>query len=335
MLHVERVSGGEDEMQFGFDPLRCRATLNMQRVFFPLGFPVEVKTNSIAILEAAEERWGHFVPLFQEPKAKFQINVSDHQDTAHIPEPTYRSQGNILSIIADANNFAICDLDKGFAFSWLTSSTVRDKNYTQYFFIEAVAMCLLSSLCVTPVHAACVEHEGHGVLLCGESGAGKSSLAFACAKSGWAYISDDASYIVQNRSDNFVVGNSHQIRFRPSASQVFSELEGLDITPRATGKPSIEVPIVSLGTDIKTVSFSNIEHVVFLNRKDAHFSALYPFPKNLARRRLQHSLFGTHEMQSAQTAALDSLLSARVSELCYRDIGWAVKRLETLVQEKG
>jgi hypothetical protein len=37
------------------------------------------------------------------------------------------------------------------------------------------------------LHAAFVSREGEAFCLCGDSGSGKSSLSYACARAGWVY----------------------------------------------------------------------------------------------------------------------------------------------------
>jgi hypothetical protein len=44
----------------------------------------------------------------------------------------------------------------------------------------------------TPVHAASVARDGAAILVVGQSGAGKTSIAVACATQGWDYLGDDA-----------------------------------------------------------------------------------------------------------------------------------------------
>ena len=44
----------------------------------------------------------------------------------------------------------------------------------------------------TPVHAASVARSGGAILIVGQSGAGKTSIAMACAAQGWDYLGDDA-----------------------------------------------------------------------------------------------------------------------------------------------
>jgi hypothetical protein len=310
------------------------AKLNLQKTVFPLGFPVEIFSNSVEVLDAAADSWGHSTGRVSNPACRLHVRVSRSDRPTNPQPPTYRSQEGFLAIVADAENFAMCDLGKGFAFICLTSTAIKDRAFVRYFFLEAAVMCLLSALRVTAVHAACVEFAGRGFLFCGKSGAGKSSLAFACARSGWTYISDDASYVVQNRSDRLVLGNSRQIRFRPSASALFPELERIGITPRAAGKPSIEVPISSLRNDISTATESKIDYVISLNRDSFGTPELVSVSKDAVREKLEFALFGTPEMQVNQATTLDHLLGAKVFELRYRDLNWAKTRLESLAQER-
>ncbi len=106
-------------------------------------------------------------------------------------------------------NFYIVDLLQGFSFGWVNAAAISHRNYFRYHFLEAAALAHIVNRHAAPVHAACVERQGRGVLLCGDSGAGKSSLAFACARAGWTYVTDDASFLINGESERRVVGNCH------------------------------------------------------------------------------------------------------------------------------
>lgn len=45
------------------------------------------------------------------------------------------------------------------------------------------------------LHAAAVERDGHGVIVCGASGHGKSSLATALLAAGWRYLTDEVAIV--------------------------------------------------------------------------------------------------------------------------------------------
>jgi hypothetical protein len=170
------------------------------------------------------------------------------------------------------------------------------------------------------------------MLLCGDSGAGKSSLSYACARAGWTYVSDDASSLLNHGLDRLVTGNCHQVRFRPSAAELFPEIRGLEITPRAAGKPSIELP-TAFFPEMICAPTAQVDFLVFLNRRAPGPPELVSYSKDAARHFMRQVLFGSAESLARQYAALERLLTAEVLELRYSDLNWAVQRLETLARE--
>jgi hypothetical protein len=313
----------------GANDVLSNVELPLCATFFPLGFPVEIATNSAAVLAAAEQSWRMFRPQFDHPPLRFELGVTeDKPTTADLPPaPVCRVRGNLLTTVADDRNFIVCDLKSGFAFGWVTRSAVESPLYLRYHFLETAVLAMLSMLRATALHAACVAPYGRGMLLCGDSGAGKSSLAFAGARSGWTYISDDSSYLPLGRHDRLVVGNSHQIRFRDSGVQLFPELEGRSITPRVTGKPSIEVSTLEF-PELITSDSACVDYIVFLNRRNAATPGLHPFSGEAALRWfLEASLLS---VGAAAEAAVRNLVGIEVFELRYTDLDWAVERLEQL-----
>jgi len=327
----ERVRGNL-AMERDDDPLLANKPLSLRTIFFPLGFPVEIASNSPEIMEAARQSWGRFQFRFPFPPLLLRLGVNgDGVEGELPPSPIFRLQWNMLSNIADGENFVVSDLERGRSSGWVTRAAVEAPLYLRYFFLEAAALAMISVLRALPVHAACVALQNHGVLLCGDSGAGKSSLAFACARSGWTYVSDDASYIPLNRSDRLVVGNSHQIRFRPSGASIFPELEGRPITPRAAGKPSIEIPITDF-PEIVASDSSEVHFIIRLNREEGRCQELVRVPSGSLASAFHRDLIpATAGVGSTQENAIRRLLEAETYELRYTDLDWAVERLQQLV----
>jgi len=214
------------------DQLLLNVAMPYRSTFFPLGFPLEVRTNSSVVLEAATQSWGKFNRRFDIAPITIQLGVtSNAKDCSPLPPaPLCRVQEHLVSHIADQYNFVHCDLNSGFAFGWVTERTSSDVLYLRYHILEAAAYSILAATRAAGLHAACISQKGHGVLLCGDSGAGKSSLAFAAARSGWEFTCDDASYLLFESKDRLVVGNCHQFRLRDSGPLLFSELEGRPTT---------------------------------------------------------------------------------------------------------
>jgi hypothetical protein len=313
------------------DPLLCKVDLPLRAVFYPLGFAFEIATNSAAVLDAAVHSWGHTKQRDSGPILRLRIGVTKGTSRNCPPSPVVRCQQNLLSVVADAGNQAVCDLNAGFAFAWLTEDAMCHANYVRYHFLEAVALILIATSYATPIHAACVSRHGTGLLLCGDSGAGKSTLAYACARSGWLFTSDDSSYLKHNSSELRIVGNSHQLRFRPSARDLFPELQGRGVTPRAEGKPSIEVPTAEL-PGIATAEETLVHHIILLNRWPSAHAELVPLPRETAHRYFEQYLPFPDKIRQAQSEALRTLCKADVYELRYQDLQQAVDCLDHLAR---
>ncbi len=306
--------------------------LSHGEMFYPLGFPTELRTNSTEILAQARSLWSIFEKQFDTEPIYVDVHVVESDSTECPPTPVCRIMYPLLISVADANNYSIVHLDRNRTQITISRAAEKHRSYLAYFFLGYAPHNHIESRYLTPVHAGCVAHTGRGVLLCGDSGAGKSSLSYACARAGWTYVSDDASSLVNDSIDRLIIGNCHQVRFRPSAAELFPELNGLEITPRAAGKPSIELPTAPM-PGITCASTAQVDFLVFLNRRVSGPSELVPYRKEVARYFMRQVLFGTTESLAAQYAALERLLTAEVFELRYSDLGWAVHRLETLVRE--
>lgn len=313
------------------DPVLADFEMPLHGVYHPLGFTVEIATNCPEVLAGAQESWGHFHKIFHEPAVTIRVGVTEGGSEICPAAPVCRAQRHLLTRVADERNYAVSDMSQGFAFSWLTQAVVKNRAYLRYHFLEGMAWDLLDSLYLTSIHAACVSKQGQGILLCGDSGAGKSSLSFACARSGWAFLSDDSTCLVRTRAGRVVVGNPYQIRFRQSAMDLFPELRDQRLTLRATGELALEIPTANLKT-IKTASQCNVDHIVFLNRGTADPPNLLPYPKDKALKKFEQVVcFGERETRDAQRASLRNLLEADVFEMRYTDMDSALSLLDSLV----
>jgi hypothetical protein len=315
------------------DPVLARMDLPIRLTFYPLGFPLEISTNSEEIIDKANEIWGHSSKLFDTPTLQMEVSVTEGASGECPPAPICRIRRHLCSNIANGENFAISDLSRGFSSISITRDVLAHPSYLRNFFLEASGLCQIATRYTTPVHAACVALDGCGILLCGDSGAGKSTLSYACARAGWTYITDDGSYLINDREDGLVVGNCRIFRFRPSAEELFPELHGRPIMQRAqTGKPSIELPATSF-RGLTTTGTTNVRHLVFLNRRTGSRQELTGFPTEIARNFILQRLCHVPELLEAQVRITDRLLDRGVFELCYTDLDWAIERLGQLARE--
>ena len=196
----------------------------------------------------------------------------------------------------------------------------------------AAVYLMIETAHLSAVHASCVALNGRAVLLCGDAGAGKTSLAYACTRKGWTYLSDDATHIVRGRRDRTVVGRPFRIRFRESSRHLFPELNRFTPELRPNGKLDIEVETSALG--MKVALESNAACIVFLDRAgEAAAPRVAPFARSEAARRLQKTMcYGDERVRAEQRRTLMEFLQSPVVELTYGNLDGAEGMLRSLVE---
>jgi hypothetical protein len=159
-------------------------------------------------------------------------------------------------------------------------------------------------------------------------------LAYACARAGWTYVSDDSAFLVRNRDDRYAIGEPYSIRFRTDAPDLFGELADHLPTVRPTGKIGIEVQTRGLG--ISTAPGCVVDHVVLLERRPPD----RPVPASIhhcAADRLREdwvrfASLGRRDIRNAQRRCHERLLlRAGLWKMQYSHLDDAVARLERLV----
>jgi hypothetical protein len=322
-----------------FEPSGCEEYYNdappltLETMLFPLGFPLRIRTNSAEALHLCRMKWGALEQAFDSDPLETHIHVVERQSRECPPAPVFRVMENMLLVTADADNVCVAQFPNGKTRMVVSSAAIAHPAYFSQTFLEAAPAAQIWTRIATPIHAACVAIDGRGVLLCGDSGAGKTSLSYACARAGWQFISDDSSYLLHNDAGRQVLGDCHQVRFRPSAAELFPEISGAEITPRAFGKPSIELPTSTW--PINATNCAQVDFIVFLNRRQRDVEDMVRYRRDVARCYMRQNLFGTSQTRLTQHAAIERLLSAEVLELRYQSLEWAVSRLERLVREGG
>ena len=311
------------------DALLCDMELPHRGIFYPLGYPVEIITNDKVVLQAAEESFGHGRLARTSETLQIRVGVSSEGGSECPPEPTRREYNHLYSLVADVNNQALLDLRSCINFTWVTSAAVNNRIYFRYNFLEKAVYLLLGASVVTDIHAACVSNNGKGILLIGDSGAGKSTLAYACARAGWTYTSDDTSYLINDSKIPRVIGHSHRARFRPSAKELFPELERFGPTPRLEGKPSIEVAISDLPVE-KTATEATVDFIVYLNRNSSATGTLIRLPDGTATERACRELYSAGEVRAKHEKILEILSDVPTYELQYSDLNQGILALDLL-----
>jgi len=313
-----------------YDPVLSARPLPLRARFYPLGFPLDLETNSADVMQAASEGWGLFQQAFDETPMRISLGVAPGESCGIPPKSTFFSREHLMSITADTENFVIVDFKQSYGFGWVTPAVAADHPVLRYRFLSTAMLTMVQHLALAPLHCALVSRNGCGVALFGDSFAGKSTLAYACARVGWTYLSDDGTHLVRKSSDRYAIGEPYAMRFREDAKLLFPELADRLLFARPNGKIGIEVLTHEL--PIQTALGCSIEHIVFLNRNGKGPARLQHYSKDDAMTWCeQYVAFGTAEVRAAQLGCYKRLLGAGIWELHYSDFDGAITRLEQLV----
>ena len=312
------------------DPLLATQRLPLTRVFYPLGHALELATDSGEIIDAAAALWQRYPKLANAPAVRLDIAVAP-ENAAVKPVPALpRGREHLISIIHGEQNFAIADLNNGFAFAGLTRDIASDHEYTAYHFLEPLAYTLLLRH-ITILHAACVALDGRGVLLAGKSGSGKTCLSYGCAQRGWTFLSGDACQFTRN-SNGVIIGRPFSIRFRADAGELFPELRRYPVSLHLNGKRDIAPPVDELV--LKLGVQAEVALIVFLRKSAASKPRVRPVAADEALNELGETIFvGDERMRREQREALIDLVETRPAcELEYSSIDEAEGVLRNMAQ---
>ncbi len=311
------------------DPLLYMTPLPFEARYYPYGFPVDLASNMREVLDAAQASWGPYAARFDKPPIRMHVLVTEG-GAGLPPDPILRGQRNMLIWICDRENFAFCDYLQRFGYSSVTRATLADQVFFRWHFLDAVVSTLLELNYFTSLHAACIALDGAGLLLYGDSGVGKSTLSYACARRGWTYISDDASSVLWDGGRS-VIGEPHHFRFRADAPDLFPELRDLTVGRQLDRKPTIEVHTANL--PIRTAPECRVERVVFLDRRAGlAVSVRTVGPEEARERILKDIAIFDPALQARRMALIDSMSELPAVALCYSSYDEAVLRLEQIVR---
>jgi HPr Serine kinase C-terminal domain len=108
----------------------------------------------------------------------------------------------------------------------VSTATACDRLFWNSHWLPITVGVMGTTIGVVPLHSACLEFNGAGLLLAGLSGAGKSTLSVALARRGFSLVSDDWTYLSQEADELVAHGLCAPVKLLPDAVRHFPELQG-------------------------------------------------------------------------------------------------------------
>ena len=228
------------------------------------GTTCSVATNSLEILRAAS-RWRLRSRSTLLPAFAMEILVDSALDNAPRRPAHFRGVRHLVFVTLPNSNLVVYDLLRRRVHAVLSQAAARDISFWNKLLLPITIGVLGTAVGIVPLHCACLERNGAGFLLAGASGAGKSTLSAALADLGFAFISDDWTYV--SRKDSTLVGHGlcSPIKLLPDAVRFFPYLREAVPGPTLNGELAYEVdPMRSAQITVKTFSYP--QRLFFLER---------------------------------------------------------------------
>ncbi|HET7201779.1 MAG TPA: hypothetical protein VFI92_00275 [Steroidobacteraceae bacterium] len=206
-----------------------------------LGGSFEFESSSPALLRLVEDAYSG-LPRHRLPGAlprfriRLQLTPGDGEDPAALPPlPLYRGGAGLLTVVMNATNFAVISPAERSGLVAISSSMLRFPRLVRYELLEFAVFALAHrGQGLVSLHAACVGWNRRGVLLIGQSGAGKSVLSLHCALRGLDFLTEDATFVEPTTMLATGVSNFLHIK-----SDALPFVDGDELAPRIRKSPVI------------------------------------------------------------------------------------------------
>ena len=243
--------------------------------------------------------------------------VVDESSDEAAGEPHFRGLHHVVTASFGRSNLFVFDVLRRTLSASVSGVVARDYRFWKERLIPIALGVLGAAMGLVPVHCACLDSEGDGLLIAGASGAGKSTLSVALSEAGFNYVSDDWTYLSQ-RPDGLVAhGTSAPVKLLPDAVKHFRNLTNHQLRISMNGELAYEV-------DAAEVFGARVEReceprwLLFLERVQRPGADFTPVPRTATRGYVSSSVERLPE-QLYEAAALREQTVERVAMLpCWR-----------------
>ena len=228
------------------------AHATLERRFGLMAESLLFRTNDPALLAAAEQSLGRFpVPAGDGRPLRVELySGATPDDVPAVGRITHRVHDDLYLISGTSHDTAVVDVVHGVAVGFVSSATVADEAMVRYAYIEAMGLSMLTrARAYLTIHAAGVVRDGVGVVIGGPAGAGKSTLAMACARRGFGVFAEDAVFVRVRPQGLELWGMPWTQRLLPDARELFPELVDHVALRRPNGELKIEVDLDAVHPD--------------------------------------------------------------------------------------
>lgn len=284
-----------------------------------LGISLELATNSATVMELAEEAlgsWGRPEMDGEPPLLRLYVmecGVAEPVVGTERKEPVQLTCDN-RHFMSFGASMTYCDAGAGWGAAYLTPQFLQQRTMAKLAALETPALFLASHRRGAPLHAAAIASGEHCLLLTGDSGSGKSMLAYACLRAGFRLLAEDVVFVEPGDGPVQVWGNPFHLHLLPDAVIFFPELRSAPLVRQLNGKWKLRLRVEDVRPGA-AVAHMPVWGVLSLSRSERQETRLL----SPNRSHIVHFLNGLQGAppldRDAMLAATDRLLRCHVAHL--------------------
>jgi hypothetical protein len=300
------------------DFLRQEAQTPWTGHYLMAGVSGSIATNCEAILAAARDCFSPVETPSSERRLRLRFFVDLRGTTQHPwPKPFFRGLDHLVFVGFDSQSAVLVDLRSRRAIGRFSPAMGADSDCWKSVIFPILISIMGATVGITELHCGCVSREGRGLLLVGCSGSGKSTLALALAQNGFAYLTDDRTYISSRDGRITAWGLPTHLKLRPDATEWFQKLEYLTPASGKNGERAWRIdPARELG--VQRLQRCEPRELVFLERQEHPAFELSPMPRAEAAAQLEEDLIAeAPDVARRQRGAIANLVELPCWRLAY------------------
>jgi hypothetical protein len=301
-----------------------------------------------AVLTALHARLGRFSPGNTQEEAaglhfEFHKVADDSRHVINRPpgpgrrvfdpglgELAYFDESQQLYLEVPERGRALCDVNSRRVHVSYPESEASDPWLLAHLFFTVPLAELLKRRGLYMVHAAGLAVAGQGLLVAGQSGAGKTTLALALLRAGFDFLADDTVFLSLGKNGLRILAFPDEVDVTAQTLGFFPELQRLTHTSKPSGRLKQAICATSL-YQVRPCWECEPEAIIFPQPGKSSRSILAPMPKPEALVLLVCNVLRTEP--SSSQAHLDALARLVRNCRCYRlHTGYDFDRLPDLLR---
>jgi hypothetical protein len=247
-----------------------------------------------------------------------------------LSETVYFDARQQLYLEVPGRGRALCDFNSRRVHVSYSQAEAGDSWLLSHPFFTIPLAELLKRMGLYMVHAAGLSVAGKGLLVAGQSGAGKTTLAIALVRAGFGFLADDTVFLSSGERGLRILAFPDEVDVTPHTLEFFPELQPMSPAPKLN--PRLKQAVcVTTTYGVRPCWECVPEVIVFPRRGQSGRSMLSPMPKAEALLELVCNVLRT-DARSSQ-AHLDALAELVRKSRCFRlQTGGDFDRLPALLR---